>query len=530
MEASGNTMNDIVVFHPSSLDSPLPFTSESTCADILACFEEAVALKHRQSMKFYPASVRSIPPGEYDVQFKIRAQNSTRDERTHQRQFVMQQSEHRQQDHPPPLSEPAGGASDTLAPIPPQQSTSEQDTVSPTQPSASLQPPQHDEGMNGSLPPSPSHVALPYNITFTHVEMPEPSAATRPRLPAQILAMFATHLRSLGTILSARPSGLYMMRFSPEIQAGLDSGLYTLNRNAYGVTVSVGDGKKIKDSGGLIPVSAAPSIVSAAVGALDCVLQLYYMAAIHSAIKQQTQAIERLNEHRLHAEFGKLMSVNQELTEVHEDLVAGRDVNLISSLLDAVGTKIKEALHALLCTLETFADRVRDVLKKYEESGRKLWITNFTALAHDFEGYRPSFDMLFEYVKCNIFVQCLKFAVAGSSALLEIAKQRVDAAVKIGCEMKERFAVCDDLIAGFAEFSWQPKNRFLKLAAAIYRGCHTLSGDLPKLQQASESIKQWKEETFSRHDAMMGRLLKKKVLVQWNANSESESERLQILG
>eukprot|EP00742_Colponemidia_sp_Colp-10_P010275 GILJ01011281.1.p1 GENE.GILJ01011281.1~~GILJ01011281.1.p1 ORF type:complete len:535 (-),score=74.59 GILJ01011281.1:48-1652(-) len=528
VSANGNTMGDTVVIHSSSVESPARFTSDSTCADILACFEEAVALKSRQSNILYTASVPSIPPGEYDVQFKIAARNTNRNEGAQQEHFVAQQH-----GHPPSSSGPANDPAHTPPSTPSQEHTTEQNAAPSIQPCASLPSPSQAEGMNVSVPPvsAGSLDALPFDVTFTQAEMPEPTSGTRSKLPAHMLAMFGTKLQSLGSMLQARSSGLYMMRFSPEIQAGLDSGKYTLNKNALGQTVSVGDGTKIVGSGGLQPVAVGSRIASAAGGMLSFGLQLYYMAAIHSAIQQQTKAIDRLNEHRLHAEFGKMMTVNQELTEVHEDLVAGRDVNAIASRLDMLGQKISKALNTLLCTLDTFVERARNVLQEYEESAGKLWITNFTALAEDFDGYRPSFDMLFEYVKCNIFVQCLKFAVAGSTALLENATQRVDAAVEMGLQMKEKFAVCDELLAVFAKFNWQPENRLLKPAAALYRGCHTLSGNLPKLEKASDTMKLWHEDVFSRHDAMMDCLLKKKkkVLVQWNANADSDSERLQIL-
>eukprot|EP00743_Colponemidia_sp_Colp-15_P004509 GILK01004862.1.p1 GENE.GILK01004862.1~~GILK01004862.1.p1 ORF type:complete len:409 (-),score=47.29 GILK01004862.1:182-1408(-) len=314
------------------------------------------------------------------------------------------------------------------------------------------------------------------------------------------------------SVLQAFPTGAYLMQFAPDIEAGIRSGALVLSKNAYGYTVSVGDGTKLVASGGLVRETlSATRCISAVTSALDFCLQWHYLAGIHESLQQQTHLLQRMEEDRLMERFGKLKSMEQKLSELLQDLRAGEDVKRLTNSLDTFCAEITDALHILLPLFERFAEGVQAVLSDSS-------ITTFTKIVEEFHSRRPEFNMLFEYLRLNVFVRFLKCSVAAcansDAKVQELAGDRLRAAFDCAESLRHFFVNFEYLVAKMKLFATCPGKHVNKLRAAYY----SLGGHLKALEEDANTLESWVKECSSQLN-VIAYIREGKVVVQWNAET-----------
>eukprot|EP00742_Colponemidia_sp_Colp-10_P006424 GILJ01006883.1.p1 GENE.GILJ01006883.1~~GILJ01006883.1.p1 ORF type:complete len:408 (+),score=51.30 GILJ01006883.1:731-1954(+) len=314
------------------------------------------------------------------------------------------------------------------------------------------------------------------------------------------------------SVLQALPTGAYVMRFAPDIEAGIKSGALVLSQNAYGYTVSVGDGTKLVASGGLVREAlSATRCISAVTSALDFCMQWHYLAGIHQSLEEQTHLLQRMEADRLNERFGKLKSMEQKLSELLQDLRAGEDVKTLTNRLDTFCNEITDALHVLLPLFQRFAERVRDSLSDSS-------IPTFTAIVKEFRSRRPDFDMLFEYLRLNVFVRFLKCSVAvcanSDPKVKELAATRLRAAFDYAESLRSFFVNFEYLVGKMRTFASCPGKHVNKARVAFY----SLGGYLNALEDNANTIESWVKDCWSQLD-VIAYIREGKVVVQWNAET-----------
>eukprot|EP00742_Colponemidia_sp_Colp-10_P002857 GILJ01003051.1.p1 GENE.GILJ01003051.1~~GILJ01003051.1.p1 ORF type:complete len:595 (+),score=57.89 GILJ01003051.1:2333-4117(+) len=354
--------------------------------------------------------------------------------------------------------------------------------------------------------------------TLAILDSPDDSPVVKPFPAAQkchtsMLAHIFSVVKVSTSVLQACPTGTYLMRFAPDIEAGLKSGALVLSKNMHGYTVSVGDGTKLVASGGLVPQTlSATRCVAAVTSTLDILIQWHYLAGINAALQQQSQVLQRIDEDRLQERFGKLSSMEQKLTDLLQDLQAGEDVHRLAIRLDAFCSKVTDALHILFPMLESFCGSVRDLL-----SNEPLSIPAFEPIVEEFKYRRPGFDMLCEYLRLNVFVQFLKSAVAAcddsSTQVKELANRRLQAAFDRAESLRPRLIVFHDLTAKIQTYSKNPHSRCDKMRM-LYRSW----SEHDPLGEAASTIESWAKECSNQLD-VIAYLRGGKVVVSWNAET-----------